>query len=254
MLKIILKRLLTTAFVMSLVQVASAQTADQIVEKHLEALGGRAALEKIQSRTTKGTISVSTPAGELSGSIETLNQRPNKTRTLIQLDLSALGLGKMTQDQRFDGTSGYAMDTLQGNREITGDPLEAMKNGSFPNPLLNYKELGVTIELAGKEKVGDRDAYVLLNKPKSGPTSRQYIDAESYLPLKQVVKINVPQIGGEVEQTTELFDFKDVDGIKVPFRVKTTSAIQTVMVVISQVEHNKPIDASLFSKPAAEKQ
>jgi outer membrane lipoprotein-sorting protein len=247
--KKLLTRLLGAALFMGIVQFAWAQTADQIIEKHLEALGGRAALGKLQSRTTKGTITASTPAGELSGTIEVLNQRPNKTRTLIQLDLSAVGLGKMVQDQRFDGTSGYAMDTLQGNRELTGDPLEAAKNGSFPNPLLNYKESGITVELAGKEKVGDREAYVLVVKPKTGPSARQYIDAESYLPIKQVIKINVPQIGAEVEQTTELSDFRDVDGVKVPFRIKSSSAIQTVTTVVSEVEHNKPIDQTLFSKP-----
>jgi hypothetical protein len=198
----------------------------------------------------KGTISATTPAGDLSGTIEVTNQRPNKTRTLIQMDLSAVGLGKMVQEQRFDGTAGYAMDTLQGNRDVTGDQLEALKNTTFPNPLLNYKEAGATIELAGKEKVGDRDAYVIIGKPKTGPVVRQYIDAQSYLPIKQVVKINVPQIGGEVEQTTEPSDFRDVDGVKVPFRIKTSSALQTIVVTVSQVEHNKSVDQSLFSKPA----
>ena len=167
-----------------------------------------------------------TPVGDLSGSIEVLNQEPNKTRTFIQLDLSGVGLGKVIQDQRFDGTSGYVIDTMQGNRDITGDQLEAMKNGSFPNPLLNYKQAGATVELSGKEKVGEREAYVLVLKPKSGPVVRQYIDAESYLPIKVMVKINFPQVGGEIEQTTETFDFRDVDGVKIPFRVKTSSAVQ----------------------------
>jgi outer membrane lipoprotein-sorting protein len=128
-----------------------------------------------------------------------------------------------------------------------------LKNASFPSPLLNYKQAGVTIELAGKEKVGEREAFVLVVKPKSGPAVRQYIDAASYLSIKQVIKINVPQIGGELEQTTEFFDFKDVDGVKVPFRVMTSSAVQTLTVNISQVEHNVQIDQTLFSKPDAGK-
>jgi zinc protease len=248
MLKIILKQFFTAALFLVLVQVAWGQTADDVIEKHIAALGGRAALGKLKSRSTKGTIAVSTPVGEVSGSIEILNQEPNKTRTFIQLDLSAVGLGKVIQDQRFDGTSGFVIDTMQGNRDITGDQLEAMKNGSFPNPLLTYKQTGATVELSGKEKVGDREAYVLTFKPKSGPVTRQYVDATSYLPIKTIVKINVPQIG-EVEQTTEPSDFRDVDGVKVPFEIKTTSAIQAVTVKITQVEHNTQIDQTLFSKP-----
>jgi len=251
MLKTISTRLFIAALFLVSVQIASAQTADDIVEKHLAALGGRAAMGKLKSRSMKGTITVSTPVGDLTGAIEILNQEPNKQRTFVQLDLTAVGLGKVIQDQRFDGTSGFVIDTLQGNRDIAGDQLEALKNGSFPNPLLNYKQAGATVELSGKEKVGERDAYVLAFKPKSGPVVRQYIDAESYFPMKQVVRINVPQVGGEVEQTTEVSDFRDVDGIKIPFKIKTTSAVQTVSVTVSQIEHNTQIDQALFSKPDA---
>jgi outer membrane lipoprotein-sorting protein len=245
------RRLVLLALFLGCAQIAAAQTADEIIEKHLAALGGRSALNNIKSRSMKGTITASTPAGELSGPIEVLNQAPNKTRTFLQLDLSNLGLGKVTQDQRFDGTSGYMIDTMQGNHDITGDQLDAMKNTRFPTALLNYKEMGATVELGGKEKAGDRDAYVLILKPRTGPVVRQYIDAETYLPLKTVAKVMVPQVGTEVEQTTEVSDFKDVDAVKVPFRIKTISSLQTVLVTITQVEHNKPIDQSLFSKPDA---
>jgi hypothetical protein len=243
--------LLLLALLIGCVQLAAAQTADEIIEKHLAALGGRTALNNVKSRSMKGTISVSTPVGELTGPIEVLNQVPNKSRTFIQLDLSSLGLGKVVQDQRFDGTAGYVIDTMQGNRDISGDQLEVMKNALFPNAFLNYKEKGATVELAGKEKAGDRDAYVLSGKFKAGPVVRQYIDAETYLPIRTVMKVMVPQLGTEVEQTTETSDFRDVDGIKVPFQIKTISSIQTVLVTVTQVEQNKPIDAGLFSKPDA---
>ena len=245
------RRLVLLTLFLGCVQFAAAQTADEIIEKHLTALGGRTALNNLKSRSLKGTITVSTPVGEITGPIEILNQVPNKSRTFVQLDLSGLGLGKVIQDQRFDGTSGYVVDTMQGNRDITGDQLEAMRNAQFPSPLLNYKEMGATVELAGKEKAGDRDAYVLIGKPKSGPVIRQYIDAETYLPVKTVMKVMVPQLGTELEQTTEMSDFKDVDAVKVPFRIKTTSSIQTVLVTVTQVEHNTQIDQSLFSKPDA---
>jgi outer membrane lipoprotein-sorting protein len=252
MLKATSRRLLIAIFCLAFVQAVSAQTADEIIEKHLAALGGRAALGKLTSRTAKGTITVSTPLGDIPGSIEVLNQAPNKSRTFVQIDLSGVGLGKVIQDQRFDGTSGYVIDTLQGNRDITGDQLEGMKSGSFPNPLLNYKQAGATVELAGKEKVGDREALVLVFKPKSGPVARQYIDAESFLPIKTVAKVNVPQAGGELEQTTETSDFRDVDGVKIPFHVRSQSPIQTVTIVLSSVENNTQIDPSLFSKPSAD--
>jgi outer membrane lipoprotein-sorting protein len=123
-----------------------------------------------------------------------------------------------------------------------------MKNSEFPSPFLSYKERGVTVELSGKEKVGEREAYVLVFKPKTGASSRHFIDAESYLPIKLVQKLDIPELG-EVEQTTEFSDFREVDGVKLPFKLKGSSAVQNFTVTVTKVEHNKKIDESLFSKP-----
>ncbi len=245
-------RLVMAMWVLSCGLTASAQTADEIVDKSLTAIGGRAALGKLTSRSTTGTMTLSTPAGDVSGPIEVLNQQPNKSRTLIKMDLSSLGAGPMVVDQRFNGTSGYVLDSLQGNRDITGNQLENMKNGAFPTPFLSYKERGATVELGGKEKVGEREAYVLIVKPKTGSVARHFIDAESYLPIKVVVKIDIPQVG-EVEQSLEFSDYREVDGIKMPFTLKATSSVQSFIIAITKVEHNIKIDDALFSKPAADK-
>lgn len=246
----VLKTILLAGLVLTWGHSASAQTADEIVEKYLTAVGGRAALGKLTSRSTSGTMTLSTPAGDISGPIDTINQRPNKVRTLINLDLTPLGAGPMVLDQRFDGTSGYALDSLRGDHDITGGQLETMKNSEFPTPFLNYKDRGATVELGGKEKAGDREAYVLILKSKSGPVSRHFIDAESYLPIKIVQTLDLPELG-QVEQTTELSDYRDVDGVKLPFKLKGTSAVQTFTVTVTKVEHNKKIDETLFAKPAA---
>jgi hypothetical protein len=237
---------------LSWVQAASAQDVDEIVDKYLTALGGRAALGALKSRSMIGTITVSTPGGEISGPIEVLNQAPNKVRTLLKLDLSALGAGSMVIDQRFDGTSGYVLDSLRGNSEITGNQLENMKNAGFPSPFLNYKEMGGTVELSGKEKVGEREAFVLIYKPKSGSAARAFVDVQSYLLVKLIAKVEAPQVG-EFEQATEFLDYRDVDGVKVPFQIKITSSVQNSSVTITKVEHNPKIDEALFSKPAADK-
>jgi outer membrane lipoprotein-sorting protein len=228
----------------------NAQTADEVVEKYLTALGGRAALSKLTSRTATGTISVTTPAGDLTGTLELYNKAPNKVRTVIKIDASALGVGQILQDQRFDGSAGYAIDSLNGNRDITGDQAEIMRNSTFPTPLLRYKEEGARVELIGKEKAGDRDAYVLQVTPKTGPASRQFIDAETYLLVKSVVTVNVPQLGTNLEQTVESSDYRDVDGVKLPFRVRSVNQVQSVTITLTKVEHNTVLQDSSFAKPA----
>lgn len=228
---------------------ASAQTADDVIEKSLTALGGRAALGKVTSQSAAGTITLSTPGGDVSGPVEILNAQPNKSRTLLKVDLSSLGAGQLVMDQRFDGTSGYVLDSLQGNRDITGSQLDTMKNGSFPHPFLTYKKMGATAQLGAKEKVGDRDAYPLTLDYPSGPVVHQYIDAETYLPIRVVATVNVPQLGRDIEQTTDLLDYRPIDGVKVPFEIRSTSPVQNFTIAITHVEHNVPVDNALFVKP-----
>ena len=247
--RVLSHRLAAVLLLVACAQAARAQTADDVIEKSLSAAGGRAAFGKLKSRLMTGTITLSTPAGDITGSAEVLDAAPNKTRSLIKVDLSALGAGPLVLDQRFNGSSGYVIDTLQGNREMTGNQLDNMRNGSFPHPFLNYKELGSTAQLGGKEKVGERDAYVVIFEPPSGSVVRQYIDAETYLPIKMTMKVEVPQLGQEVEQTIEFLDYREVDGVKLPFRLVATSSVQNYTVTFIKVEHNVRIDETLFSKP-----
>lgn len=242
------RRAMIAMLVLAWAPPATAQTVDEVIEKHLAAIGGRAALAKLTARSMTGTIALATPVGELVGPVEITNQAPNKMRTLIKLDLSAVGAGELTVDQRFDGTVGFVADSMQGNRDITGNQVENMRNAIFPSPLLDYKERGVAVELGAKEKVGARDAYLLTIKPKTGSVVRQWIDAETYLQLKIAVKVEIPQMG-EVEQSTEFSDFRDVDAVKVPFTIKSSSVAQSFTVTVTKVEHNGKIDDTLFAKP-----
>jgi outer membrane lipoprotein-sorting protein len=229
--------------------IAGAQTADEVIEKHLAALGGREALGKITSRTMTGTIALSTPAGEVSGSIQVFGKTPNKARSLIKVDLSQFGVGELVVDQRFDGTVGYVLDSMNGNRDISGNQLDNMRNNGFPSALLNYKDTGAKAELVGKEKVGDRDAFVIELTPKAGSPSKQFFDAETYMLVKTLTTINVPQIGRDVEQVGEFADYRAMDGVKVPFTIKSTNPVQAFTITVSSVEHNKAIDDASFVKP-----
>jgi outer membrane lipoprotein-sorting protein len=229
---------------------AQAQTADEIVEKTLAAMGGRGSLAKLENRIATGSVAISTEAADLAGPLVIYLKAPNKSRTLMKLDLSQFGAAEMVIDQRCDGKTAVASNSLQGDREITGSQLQNMLNARFPTPLLNYRDAGARVELVGKEKIGSRDALVLLFTPKAGPASRLFVDAETWLLLRAVVRVESPELGGEVEQTTDMSDYRDVDGVKVPFAIAAVNPAQRISITLTKVEHNQPIDESMFSRPA----
>lgn len=241
--------LVATAVLLTLgTSAALAQTADEIVEKHLAAMGGREALGRVRTRVSTGTVRVETAVGPISGTVEAFAKAPNKSRSLVTLDLSSLGAGTFINDQRFDGTTGYIIDTLNGNRDITGSQLEAMRNNGFPTIWLDYRARGLTIVLTGQETLAGGAAYVLEVTPKIGPRARAWVDAETLMLVKTSVPLESTP-AGPVEQVTEYGDFRTVDGVKVPFSVKSTTSGQTVTAVLTDVKHNVEVDDAGFVKP-----
>jgi hypothetical protein len=79
---------------------------------------------------------------------------------------------------------------------------------------------------------------------------RQYVDAANFLPLRAVISIDVPELRQSVEQTAEFLDYKELDGVKLPYRIRASSSIQNFTVTISRMEHNVAVDQTLFVKPA----
>jgi outer membrane lipoprotein-sorting protein len=139
---------------------------------------------------------------------------------------------------------------MQGETPVTSSQIDTQRNAIFPSPFLDYKERGTKIELTGKEKMGDTDAYLLLVTPAKGPTSRLWMDATTYLPVKTTTTVETAEVG-TVEQTMVMSDFRQVDGITMPFKFVGSSAVQTFTVVVTKVEHNVNVDPARFAKPAS---
>jgi outer membrane lipoprotein-sorting protein len=243
----------TLALALALGTVASAsgsaamQTADDVIEKHLAALGGRAALGKLTTRRATGTVTISTQGGNITGPIEILSKAPNKTRALMTLDLTPLGVTEtMVLQQKFDGTVAWMLNSLQGDTEITGNQLENMRNATFPSQLLNYKAAGATVELLPKATVAGKEYIALRLIPKMGSAVTMYLDPATYLVMRTAARVSTAELG-DLDNTSEIADYRAVGGIKVPFAIVNANAAQSVTIKIEKVEHNVPIDDAVFS-------
>jgi outer membrane lipoprotein-sorting protein len=221
---------------------AAGPTADQIVDKYIEASGGRAAWEKLNSRVSKGTITV--PAENVSGPVEIDEKAPNKLRVSVTISGSVFLQG-------FDGNVGWSEDPQNGLREQTGAELtEVKREADFYHPL-DLKKLYATVAVTGMEKVGERTAYVLqATPPGGGNPDRIYFDAQTGLPLRVITRHH--NFDGSVEDFQENFrDYRTVDGIKIPFAIEQSDAQVAFSIQLDEVRHNVELKDSEFEKPAA---
>ena len=121
-----------------------------------------------------------------------------------------------------------------------------MGESAFPTVWLDYRARGIAFALTGNETLGGWPTYVLDLTPKSGPRVRAWIDTGTFMLVRTSVQMVTPQPG---EQVTEFADFRAVDGVMVPFSVKSTSGGQTVTAVLTGVKHNVEVDDASFVKP-----
>ena len=222
-----------------------AQTVDEIVAKALAARGGIPAIRAIQTERLTGHISFAqAPAGPFLVEIK----RPGKMREEI-------GFGQKTLVQTTDGASGWKVMITNG----TGDPV-ALTAGEVRNmaggadidgPLLNYAKKGNKVELIGKEKVGNKDAYKLKVTDKTGDVRYDYIDANSFLEIKWEGQV---ENAGEKNTFASYFsDYRKVNGVMFAFAITsgTGDHPDAQKIVFDNVEVNVPLKDSLFGKPAA---
>jgi hypothetical protein len=221
---------------------ADMPTADQIVEKYVQAIGGKAAIEKQTSRVSKGTFDL--PAFGASGTAEIYEKAPNKTASVITI----AGFGVVQEG--YDGKIAWSQDPQSGLREKAGAELASAKlDAEFLKPL-KIKQLYPKLVVKGKDKVGDKEVYVVEATPVESSVETWYFDTQTGLMLRQDAERESPQ--GKQPIQVYLDNYKDVDGIKLPFKIHQVTPAFTIDIKIDEVKHNVPIDDAKFNKPAAQ--
>jgi hypothetical protein len=219
---------------------APALTADQILENYIKAIGGRENWKKLTTRISTGTIDV--PAMNLSGLVTVREKAPNRSIFTVNFN------GAVFQ-QGFDGTIGWSNDPQNGLREQTGEELaETKRDSDFYHPL-DLKQMYSKITVAGTDKINDRDAYVVEASSGDLGTDKIYFDAQNGLVLRIVGQHHT--LDGPATFTEDFSDFREVDGIKLPYTVRQESPSSTFTIKFTEIRHNEAIEDASFAKPAA---
>lgn len=250
--KIMLMSLILMTAVVGLAQEKKAETkpaaksaealpaVDDILDKYVKALGGKEAIEKVTSRSEKGTFEL--PSFGASGTLESYSKAPNKTSMVIEIG----GFGKV--ESVFDGTKGWSADPQGGLREQTGGELAAVKRQAEFHRELKLKSQYSKMEVKGKEKVGDADTYVIEATPADGKPEKLYFDAANGLLVRMDVETDTPQ--GSMAFQVFMEDYKAVDGIKIPHTMRRNSEAFNMTIKLTEVKHNVTVEDSKFNKPS----
>lgn len=216
-------------------------TAPQILDKYVQAIGGRAAWEKLKTRVSMGTIEI--PSMSLSGTILVHEKAPNRMLMVVILAGSAFRQG-------FDGTEGWSDDPVNGVHVKTGEALEEMRrDADFYHPL-HLQQIYSKFAVEGSEKINGHDAYVLEATLPGGGSDKMYFDQASGLVVR--IETRVHTSDGVQNFVEDIEDYRQVDGVKLPFTVHQTNAESSYTIRFGDVHHNTELDDSEFAKPAAQ--
>jgi zinc protease len=199
-------------------------TAEQVVSKYVDALGGREKLEKVQDETLKMT-------GAMQGmtiNITIIRKAPNKLYQLVDF-----GVGQAKTI--FNGTKG-TINQMGQEQEISGAQLEAMKYEAAFNAYLDYTKLGAKLELSGMETINNKDTYKVTIIYPSGKKSVQNYDVQSGFLVRQSGTVESAQ--GAANVTTEFADYKETKGFMIPQKIIQGTPMGSIELTMTSYENN----------------
>ncbi|HBL25648.1 MAG TPA: hypothetical protein DD490_02305 [Acidobacteria bacterium] len=223
--------------------IAWGQTADELIEKNIEAKGGREKIQAIKTARMTGTMTLGMG---MEAPMTMEMARPNKVR----LEFVFQG---MTGVQTYDGKDGWMLMPFLGKTDpeaITGKQLEQLQEQADMDGLLvDYKAKGHQVEFAGKEDLEGTPTYKLKITKKNGDVGYYWLDAETYLELKASGKTSIN--GQEVEGEAWFGDFKETGGVLFPHSIenKAAGAPGGMTISIEKIEVNPELAEARFGKP-----
>ena len=208
-------------------------TSDKVLETYISALGGRANLEKVKDLTIKSTITSS-------GAALTYTQYFKGPDKMVQ----SIKVGDLEiQKTIINGNKGKVISQNQ-TKTMSPAEVQEQKIQYGLNSVLRYNALGVKKDLSTLERIEGRRAYRLELTLPSGQQLYQYYDLETGLKIREVV-ITATELGNAT-QVTEIKDYRDVNGLKIPHLTQLRAGNQIISTTVQSVEVNKNLKDDLF--------
>jgi zinc protease len=214
-------------------------TAQELLAKGDNAVGGLEAWNKTTTRRMKGVYQ--TEDNSVFLAIEIFHKSPNKSLSKITLP------NGMVIREVCDGQSAWIETSTGAYQAFTGAALTSRLKLAEYEDRAKLEAVATKGKVAGTEKVGTHTAYVLEFSPDKKLQSRLYYDVDSGLIVRTEDTLTTPD--GPYTVRMDLDDYREVDGLKFPFRIKRTEKGAILNIRLTQVIINPAVDDSMFLKP-----
>ena len=202
----------------------AAETAEAVLERYVEATGGRTAYDKIRNRVVHATLEIARQGIRLEMTVYAA--KPNLFHMTMNSDLT----GKI--EQGIDGQVAWSKSVTQGPQLLEGEQKEALLREA---------------RLAGPEQVDGKPCTKVVLTAKSGKPVTLFLDEATSL-LVRTDMVTVTE-AGEVPMRIRLQDYREVDGLKLPHRSIIEALGQERVLQVNRIEHNVDLPADRFALP-----
>jgi hypothetical protein len=213
------------------------QSADEIIQKHITAIGGADNWKKVKSVKMSGSMNAQ--GTELPVTVTIM---PGKAE---RVDFTMNGMANYQILTTKEGWSYFPIGGQQKPEAMTAEDVKESQDELDLQPLVDYKAKGCTATFLGKDDFEGTECYKLKVTYKSGKEETMFFDASNYYHIRSVAKMKAN--GQEMEQVSTYSNFQKLpEGIVFPMSMDQGQG----QMQVKTVEINKPVDESIF-KPAS---
>ncbi len=232
-----MKTSILTLLAISFLTCAKAQTAEEIIAKHIDAIGGQDKLAQVNSVYMESSTEVMGNQSSTKTSI--VNGKGYRNES----DFNGQNLVQVVTDK-----GAWMINPFAGSTDAAAlpeDQFHASADQVYIDPLFNYAANGAKVELEGQEKVGDVNAYKIKYTNKYNSDITYYIDPSTWY-IIQVVKTG-EAMGQPITITVTPSDYQKTDsGIVFPNKTHLDMEQFALDVTVNKIEINKEIDPAIF--------
>jgi len=211
-------------------------TGDQLLDKYVQAIGGAAAIDKISTRVMKGTIDF----GGKSLPIDIYAKDPGE-----RISLTHMADGDSVT--AFNGHEGWLGMQERQMREMHGSDLDGAAIDADLHLAPHLKQMFSQMEVRESEKIDTHATYEVVGQREGKPPIELYFDQHSGL-LVRLVRYGETALGWLPTQI-DYADYREVDGVKVPYRWTLARPSGRFTIQIAELKQNVPVDDAKFVKP-----